>query len=206
MKRLIGTFLAIFAIAALSDAAIAQKVYKRNSTYCYEHPGAAGGCENTQAPTGRVGTVMIPNSYMRNLLPSDLVYVDRTKPTYPCDDNGAHVIGSLKFCSNAVSQGTGQRYVLMGDTTFIVHGGKLVKYAAFNGGTDSAGVAYLSPEARQYAEAHGYRYDQRSNTMVAINAPKETPQAPNDCSGKVMLEKIKCEALNNQTLRGSKHK
>ncbi len=179
MKRLIGTVLAILAIA-FSPAAFAQQRHKSHSTYCYQHPGEAGGCENTRPETGRVGGALIPNGYQRNLLPSDMVYVDRTKPPSPCDENGSRISPSQGYCRDIVSQSSGQHFVLRlsrgGDAAFIVHNGKLVKYAAFNGGTDSSAVAYLSDEARQYGEQHGYRYDQRSNTMVAVNAPVETPR------------------------------
>lgn len=206
MKRLIGTFLAIFAIA-FSFAAFAQ--HKTNSTYCYNHPEECkGGRQEAGNRLGKTGPI---NAHLNVFLPQDLFLVDRLKPTYPCGEDGVRINASPGYCSDVVSQGSGQRYVLrsspQGDAAFLVHNGRPTRYVGMNGGSDSSGVAYLTPEAKQYAEQKGYRLDPRSNTMVAIDAPPQvTAQAPNDCSGKVMLEKIKCEALNNQTLRGSKHK
>jgi hypothetical protein len=198
MKRLIGTILAVIAIAS-STLAVAQ--HKTNSTFCYNNPEACGKAK--PATINRVGAVMIPNGHLRNLLPADLVHLDRTKPTYPCNENGVKDFNAQGLCNAARSEGSGQQYVLRGNTAFIVHGGKPVKYAAFNSGTDSSGVAYLSDEARQFGEQHGWRHDPRSNTMVAINAAPPVAQAPDDCTGKVMLEKIACERNKNQTLRGT---
>ncbi len=69
---------------------------------------------------------------------------------------------------------------------------------------------YQSPEAKHFAESHGYRYEARNQTMVKVGAEQDssaasqsepntqsTPQTTNvaDCASKTaLLEKMKCIA------------
>jgi hypothetical protein len=207
MKRLMFLMLAAIAFALGSGAAIAQQRHKAGSTFCYQNPESCNQgtakqpAQTSMSPLAQNGDLYKRQSNIAPYVPADLAYVDRSNSgRFNCDDNGGKASSApTGTCGDFVSLAQGSKwrmhFVSGGtvDRVFrVTKGGSVQQHVQFAGRANVHQVVSISPEAQQMAEANGYRFDQRSSTMVAMSSTPTAPAALNCKSPRNANEALAC--------------